>query len=85
MLVSYSTCQQEEKQCICIKYVIYASLSQLQFSCNLRVFSRQILIPRLSELTKKLPKTTLLLDIRITGKVYFTRSVELPFKTERLN
>ena len=37
MVISCSTFQKEEKECICLKYVIYASLLRLQFCRNLRV------------------------------------------------
>ena len=50
--ISYSTCQKEEKECILVKLLIYAVLSQFQICRNLRTFFRQISIPKISELTK---------------------------------
>ena len=39
MVISCNTSQKEEKECICVKYVIYAVLPRFQLCCNLRVFS----------------------------------------------
>ena len=38
MVISCSTCQKEEKECIWNKYLIYAVLSQFQICRNLRTF-----------------------------------------------
>ena len=39
MVISCSTCQNEEKECIWIKYVIYVAWQQFQFYLNLDIFS----------------------------------------------
>ena len=39
MVISYSTCQKEEKECTWVKYLIYAFLLQFKICRNLRVFS----------------------------------------------
>ena len=39
MVISYSTCQEEEKECMWVKYLIYAVLSQFQICRILRIFS----------------------------------------------
>ena len=54
MLLSCSTCQKEEKECIQGKYLIHAVLLQLQICRNLRVFFRQICIPKMSQFIKKM-------------------------------
>ena len=53
MLISCSTCPKEEKECTWVKYLNYAVLSQLQFFCNLRVFSRQISVPKILSSQRK--------------------------------
>ena len=52
MVISCSTFQNEEKEYIWVKQLIYAVLSQFQMCRNLRVFSRHIHIPKIAEFTK---------------------------------
>ena len=39
MVISCTTCQKEEKECIWVKYVVDAVLLRLKFSFTLRIFS----------------------------------------------
>ena len=39
MVISYSICQKEEKECNWVKYVINEVLPQIKFCQNLRIFS----------------------------------------------
>ena len=62
MVISCSTCQKEKKECKWVKYLIYAVLSRFQICRNLRVFFRQICIPKISEFTKKWLFSSLLMN-----------------------
>ena len=46
MVTSYSTCQKEEKECIWVKYLIYAVLPQFKICRNLRIFSAKSEFPK---------------------------------------
>ena len=54
MVISYSTCQKEEQDCILVKNLICAVLPQFQLRRNFRNFAYLIQIPRYSKLTKKM-------------------------------
>ena len=45
-LSTCSTCQKEEKECIWVKYLIYAVLLRFQICRNLRVFSAKSVFPK---------------------------------------
>ena len=49
MVISCSTCQKEEKECIWVKYLIYTVLSKFQTCRNLRAFSAKSVIPQCSQ------------------------------------
>ena len=53
MLISGSTCQKEEKECISVKYLIDAVLSQFKICCNLCIFFPPYLYSQISEFRKK--------------------------------
>ena len=38
MVISYCTCQKEEKECTWVKYLIYAVFARSQIYCNLQIF-----------------------------------------------
>ena len=47
------TCQKEEKECIRVKYLIYAVVSQFQICSQLRIFSAKYLFPKFLSFQKK--------------------------------
>ena len=47
------TCQKEEKECIPVKYLIYAVVSQFQICCHLRIFSPKSVFPKFLSFHKK--------------------------------
>ena len=51
IVISCSTCQKEEKECMFVKCLIYSVLLQFQICCNLRILFHQICIPKISEFT----------------------------------
>ena len=53
MVISYSTCQKEEKERICVKYLIYAVLSQFQICHNFCVFSAKSVLPKFQSSPKQ--------------------------------
>ena len=44
MVISCSTCEKDEKECMWVKYLIYVVLSKFQICCSLRMF---ILLPNM--------------------------------------
>ena len=54
MVISHSYCEKEEKECIWVKYLIYAVLSRFQICCNSLVFFRKIWNPKFQSSQKKL-------------------------------
>ena len=46
MVISNSTCQREENECICVQYLIYAVLSRFQICPNFLVFSANSVFPK---------------------------------------
>ena len=68
MVISCSTCQMEEKECILVKYVICAVLPRFQFCRYLRNFS----VSYFSEFTKKMLFATMRVGCTIQTNNYAT-------------
>ena len=54
MVISCSTCEKEEKECIWVKYLIYAVLSQSKICSNLRTFSAKSVFPKFQSSQKNI-------------------------------
>ena len=54
MVISCSTFQKEEKECIWVKYLIYAVLLSFQIGGHLRVFSPANLYSQIFQVHKKM-------------------------------
>ena len=69
-VISCSTCQKEEKECLWVKYLFYVFFCRnCKFSCNFHIFSANSVFPKFQSLQKKCFFPSLSLFRLVKGKL----------------